>query len=40
LSIINDKPKSLEALKNIDGFGVKKIESYGKEIIEIMNYVE
>jgi len=40
LSIINDKPKSLEALKNIEGFGVKKIESYGKEIIDIMKMSE
>lgn len=34
--IINNKPKTLEALKNINGFGKKKVEKYGKDIVEIV----
>jgi superfamily II DNA helicase RecQ len=33
-SIIRLRPKSLEQLKTIDGFGKKKIEKYGKIIVE------
>ena len=41
LNIVKNRPTTLEALKNIDGFGTKKIENYGKEIIGIIkNYVE
>jgi superfamily II DNA helicase RecQ len=34
--IIKNKPMNYEALKRISGFGHKKIESYGKEIIAIV----
>lgn len=33
LEIVKQKPQSLEALKRINGFGKKKLEQYGKEII-------
>ena len=33
-NIVKSKPTTLEQLKNIDGFGAKKVEKYGKEIIE------
>ncbi len=34
--IVNQKPQTLEALKRINGFGKKKIEQYGKQIIEMV----
>ena len=34
--IVRVAPGSLEALKNIKGFGKRKISKYGKEIIEIV----
>ena len=34
--IVNKEIKTLEALKQINGFGRKKVEKYGKAIIEII----
>ncbi|MBC8177480.1 MAG: HRDC domain-containing protein [Deltaproteobacteria bacterium] len=34
--IVKEAPKSLEALKNIKGFGQNKISRHGKEIVEIV----
>lgn len=36
IEIINKEIKTIEALKQIQGFGRKKIEKYGKEIMEII----
>jgi len=36
IEIIKKEITSLEALKQINGFGKKKIEKYGKAIIEII----
>lgn len=36
LEIIKQKPQTLEDLKRINGFGKKKIEQYGKQIIEMV----
>lgn len=36
LSVVKQAPQSLEALKNIRGFGNKKIEKYGKELIKLI----
>ena len=36
LDIVQQKPQTLEALKRINGFGKKKIEQYGKQIIEMV----
>ncbi len=35
-TIVINRPKTLSELSGIDGFGKKKIENYGKEIIEII----
>ena len=35
-AIVKEIPKTLEALRNIDGFGEKKLSSYGKEIISMV----
>lgn len=35
--IIRIEPKSIEDLKQVNGFGLKQIEKYGKDIIEIVN---
>jgi len=35
--IVNKRPINKEELENINGVGKKKIESYGKEILEIIN---
>lgn len=35
--LLKQRPKSLEDLKNVRGFGVKKIEKYGKDILEILS---
>jgi len=35
-AIVRRRPASLEALKQIRGFGKKKIDRYGKEIIELV----
>ena len=35
-AIVKEAPKTIEALKDINGFGKKKIEDYGKEIISII----
>ncbi len=38
-SIVLEVPETLEKLKNIRGFGSKKIEKYGKDIVKIIkNY--
>ena len=34
--MVKNAPKSLEALKNIKGFGKSKISKYGNELIEII----
>jgi len=34
--IVKEAPKSMEALKNIKGFGKSKISKYGKDIINII----
>ncbi len=34
--IIRKRPKTFEEIKRINGFGKKKIEKYGKELIEII----
>jgi len=36
LEVIKQKPQTLEGLKRINGFGKKKIEQYGKQIIEMV----
>ena len=36
LSIVNQKPRSKQALKEIKGFGRKKIAKYGEEILNIV----
>jgi len=36
VEIVNKEIKTLEALKQINGFGRKKVEKYGKDIIEII----
>lgn len=36
LDLITKAPKTLESLRALKGFGKKKIEKYGKEIIEII----
>lgn len=36
VTLVEKKPITLEALKNIEGFGKKKLDNYGKEIIEII----
>lgn len=36
VDLIKKAPKSLETLKSIRGFGRKKIEKYGKEIVELI----
>ena len=39
--LVKNAPKTLEELKNIQGFGKKKIEKYGKEITELIkNFYE
>jgi len=39
--VAKNAPKTLEELKNIHGFGKKKIEKYGKEITELIkNFYE
>lgn len=35
--LLKQRPKSLEVLKNVRGFGVKKIEKYGKDILGILS---
>lgn len=35
-AVVKSAPKSIEALKQIRGFGGKKIEKYGKEIVELV----
>jgi superfamily II DNA helicase RecQ len=35
--IIKKEIKTLEALKQINGFGNRKVEKYGKDIIGIIN---
>ncbi|MEO5358730.1 MAG: HRDC domain-containing protein [Nitrospirae bacterium YQR-1] len=37
MELIKKTPKTLEILRTIRGFGKKKIEKYGKEIVEIIN---
>jgi superfamily II DNA helicase RecQ len=37
LAIIQEKPKSKEALKKIKGFGKKKIEKYGDDVLKIVS---
>jgi superfamily II DNA helicase RecQ len=34
--LVMKKPKSLEEIKSIDGFGKKKIENYGSELLTII----
>lgn len=36
LNVVRNKPKSVEALKNINGFGKSKIDRYGVEIVKII----
>jgi len=35
--IVKKSPKTIESLKMINGFGKKKIESYGKQLITLVN---
>ena len=35
-ALVKDAPKTMEALKNIDGFGKKKLGDYGEEVIGII----
>lgn len=37
LGVVKNKPKTLESLKNIDGFGKRKLEKYGKDLIQLVN---
>ena len=39
INIAFHHPKDKEALKNIKGFGAKKIEKFGDEIMEVLNVV-
>ena len=34
--IVKSKPDSLEALSNLEGFGNKRVEQYGKKILELI----
>ncbi len=36
-AIVKESSKTNDALKNINGFGKRKIEDYGKNIVSIMN---
>ena len=36
LELVKNKPVTLEGLRNVQGFGDKKIENYGKEIVELI----
>ena len=36
LELVKNKPVTLEGLRNVNGFGDKKIENYGKEIVELI----
>jgi hypothetical protein len=36
LEIINKEIQTLESLKQINGFGKKKVEKYGKDITEMI----
>jgi len=36
IDIINEKPRTLEALRMIDGFGNKKVAKYGQDIISMV----
>jgi len=35
-TLVKEAPKTMEALKNIDGFGKKKLGDYGEEVIGII----
>lgn len=37
LAIVQSKPKSKEALKQIKGYGKKKIEKYGEDVLKIVS---
>jgi superfamily II DNA helicase RecQ len=37
LAIVQSKPKSKEALKQIKGYGKKKIEKYGDDVLKIIS---
>lgn len=37
LAIVQSKPKSKEALKQIKGYGKKKIEKYGDDVLKIVS---
>ncbi len=36
IDLIKKAPKTIEALKSIEGFGKKKIESFGKELVSLI----
>lgn len=36
LALVKEAPQTLEALRDIRGFGKKKIERYGKELLEMI----
>ena len=36
MEVIKKTPKTIEALRQIRGFGKKKIERYGKEIVNLI----
>ncbi|MEW6184070.1 MAG: HRDC domain-containing protein [Bacillota bacterium] len=35
-ALVKQAPKTLEALKNIDGFGKKKLGDYGEEVVSLI----
>ena len=40
IAISNSKPKSLDELLEIRGVGTKKIEAYGKELLNIIQIID
>ncbi|HXK50866.1 MAG TPA: HRDC domain-containing protein [Clostridiales bacterium] len=39
VELVKNKPVTMEGLRNVQGFGDKKIENYGKEIVELKSFV-
>lgn len=38
-NLVDKKPRTIEELKTVKGFGDKKVQKYGKDIIECINSV-
>lgn len=37
LDLLDKQPKTLAGLRKIKGFGEKRVEAYGKDILDILN---